>query len=118
MVIAGKSLKAIDFAGLRIFDYTASHDVSSSLAVIDVPAGAHHSEAWSKRSDKFYLVIAGAVLFVLNAVESELATGDFCLVPRGSRFSYSNPTTTLARLVLVHTPSFDLDSEVFVEPRR
>ncbi len=117
MVVTGKSLKPIDFAGLRIFDYTAGRDVSSSLAVIDVPPGAHHAAAWSKRSDKYYLVIAGAILFVLDGVETQLTPGDFCLVPQGSRFSYANPTTTPARLVLVHTPSFDLDSEVFVEPK-
>src|SRR5207244_3093838 len=81
MVVTGKSLKPIDFAGLRIFDYTAGRDVSSSLAVIDVPAGVHHAEAWSKRSDKYYLVIAGAIHFVLDGVDTQLAQGDFCLVP-------------------------------------
>jgi mannose-6-phosphate isomerase-like protein (cupin superfamily) len=116
--IAEKSLNPIDFGGLRIFDYTAGHNLSSSLAVIDVPSGVHHPEAWSKRSDKYYLVISGAILFVLEGVQTELRAGDVCVVPRGSRFSYSNPSTTPARLVLVHTPSFELDSEVFVEPTR
>ena len=116
MFVPGKSLKPIDFNGLRIFDYTAGHDVSSSLAVIDVSAGGQHAEAWSKRSDKYYLVIAGAIRFVLDGVATELVTGDFCLVPQGSRFSYSNASTTLARLVLVHTPNFSLAEEVFVEP--
>jgi mannose-6-phosphate isomerase-like protein (cupin superfamily) len=115
MFVTGESLTPIDFGGLRILDYTAGHDGSASLATIDVPPGAHHAEAWSRRSDKYYLVIAGAVRFVLDGVETELATGDFCLVPRGSRFRYSNGATAPARLVLVHTPSFDLDSEVFVE---
>jgi len=113
MFISGKSLKPIDFAGLRIFDYTAGCDASSSLAIIDVPSGAHHAEAWSKRSDKYYLVIAGMIRFVLEGVETELGTGDFCLVPQGRRFSYSNPATAPARLVLVHTPSFELGAEVF-----
>ena len=116
MLISGKSLKPIDFAGLRIFDYTAGYDLSSSLAILDVPPGAHHAEAWSKRSDKYYLVIAGAIRFVLEGVQTELSTGDFYLVPQGRRFSYSNPGTALARLVLVHTPNFDLGAEVFAEP--
>ena len=64
MFNSGKSLKPIDFAGLRIFDYTAGFDLSSSLAIIEVPPGAHHAEAWSKRSDKYYLVIAGTIGFV------------------------------------------------------
>ena len=101
MFISAKLLKPIDFAGLRIFDYTAGYDLNSSLAVIDVPPGVHHAEAWSKRSDKYYLVIAGTIRFVLDGLQTELGTGDFCLVPQGRHFSYSNPGTALARLVLV-----------------
>ena len=88
MVIAGKSLTSIDFAGLRIFDDTARHDVSSSLAIIDVPPGGHHAEAWSKRSDKYDLVIAGAIRFVLDGRETELITGDFGFVPQGSPYPH------------------------------
>ena len=118
MFIAGKSLNPIDFSRLRIFDYTAGRDFSSSVTVIDAPSCVHHPEAWSKRSDKYYLVISGTILFVLDGVETELSAGDFCVVPRGSRFSYSNPSATIARLVLVHTPRFDLDSEVSVDSKR
>src|SRR5262245_47766697 len=96
MFISGQSLKPIDFAGLIIFDYTAGCEVSSSLAISDVPSGAHHAEAWSKRSDKYYLVIAGMIRFVLEGVENELGTRDFCLVSRGRHFSYSNPAAAPA----------------------
>ncbi|MEW6263030.1 MAG: cupin domain-containing protein [Thermodesulfobacteriota bacterium] len=115
MFVAGGTIRPIDFGGLRIFDYTSGHDLSSSLAVIDVPPGAAHAVAWSKRSDKYYLVIEGALRFMIDDTETDLATGDFCLVRQGRRFSYSNPTSTLSRLVLVHTPNFDLSEEVFVE---
>ena len=118
MFVSGTSLTPIDFAGLRILDYTAGHDLSASVAVIDVPAGGRHAEAWSKRSDKYYLVIAGAIQFVLDGIERELSTGDFCWVPQGSRFRYSNPGITLAKLVLVHAPNFELAQEVFVESPR
>lgn len=43
-----------------------------------------------------------------------MKAGDFCLVKRGRRFSYSNESSEVATLVLVHTPSFDLREEVFV----
>lgn len=62
------------------------------------------------------MFIAGTIRFVLEGVETELSRGDFCLVPQGRRFSYSNTGTALARLVAVHTPSFDLGAEVFAEP--
>jgi mannose-6-phosphate isomerase-like protein (cupin superfamily) len=95
MFVSGKALIPIDFPGLRIFDYTAGHDLSASLALIDVPAGGRHAEVWSKRSDK-YCVVAGAIRFTLDGEETELATGDFCLVPQGARFSYSTAATAPA----------------------
>jgi hypothetical protein len=43
-----------------------------------------------------------------------MKAGDFCFVKRGQRFSYSNQSSDLATLVLVHTPSFDLSEEVLI----
>ena len=44
---------------------------------------------------------------------ADLDAGDFCLVPQGKRFSYSNVGSSLAVLALVYTPSFELNAEVF-----
>jgi mannose-6-phosphate isomerase-like protein (cupin superfamily) len=115
MVLSRDSMSPIDFAGLRIFDYTAGQPFDSSVAAIEVSCGARHAEAWSRRSDKYYLVTAGAIRFVLEGKPHLMAAGDFCFVKRGQRFSYSNEGTEVATLVLVHTPSFDLGDEVFVE---
>ncbi|MCG8589867.1 MAG: cupin domain-containing protein [Proteobacteria bacterium] len=114
MLVRQAALKALDFAGLRIFDYTAGTDLESSLALIEVPPKAAHGEAWSRRSDKYYLVVSGEIRFSLEGDEFALRTGDFCLVERGKRFDYRNDGPAAATLVLVHTPSFDLNSEVFV----
>jgi mannose-6-phosphate isomerase-like protein (cupin superfamily) len=115
MIVKRNAIEAIDFAGLQIYDYTAGHQTQSSLAVIEVLPGAQHPEAWSKRSDKYYYVIAGQVQFVLAGKQYALAAGDFCLVQQGEHFSYQNQTDAPATLLLVHTPSFDLETEVFVE---
>jgi len=104
----------LDFDGLRIFDYTADHALGSSVATIEVEPGARHAEAWSRRSDKYYVVSKGDIRFVLEGKAHSLKAGDFCFIERGRRFSYSNVSTTLATLVLVHTPSFDLREEMFV----
>jgi mannose-6-phosphate isomerase-like protein (cupin superfamily) len=88
--------------------------LSSSLAVIEVPSGGCHAEAWSRRSDKYYLVLSGEVELVLDGESRTLGTGDFCYVKQGRRFSYANKAANVATLVLVHTPSFDLHEEVFV----
>jgi mannose-6-phosphate isomerase-like protein (cupin superfamily) len=114
VIVRRNTLQPIDFGALRIFDYSAGKDFDASLAVIEVPSKARHAEAWSKRSDKYYLVMQGALRFMFDGNESDLKAGDFCFVPRGQRFSYSNDSVETAVLVLVHTPTFRLEDEVFV----
>src|SRR5262245_4984774 len=114
MLRSRSALSPIDFEGLRIFDYTAGEPLGSSVAAIEVAPGATHAEAWSRRSDKYYLVSSGEIRFVLDGEPHVLKAGDFCFVKQGRRFSYANETSALATLVLVHTPSFDLREEVFV----
>lgn len=114
MVISRSAMSPIDFDGLRIFDYTAGRTMGSSVAMVEVASGAQHAEAWSRRSDKYYLVVSGEIHFVLDEEPYLLKTGDFCFIKQGRRFSYSNEARETATLVLVHTPSFDLHEEVFV----
>ena len=114
MFLSRSAMSPIDFEGLRIFDYTAGRPLGSSFAAIEVAPGARHAEAWSRRSDKYYLVSSGEVRFVLDGEPHAMKAGDFCFVKQGRRFSYSNESSELAILVLVHTPSFDLGEEVFV----
>jgi mannose-6-phosphate isomerase-like protein (cupin superfamily) len=113
VIVTRESLTPIVFDGLRIFDYTATQDVGSSLAVVEVPPHARHAVAFSRRSDKYYLVMKGEVRFMLEGREFDLGAGDFCFVRVGQRFSYSNDRSETAMLVLVHTPKFSLESEVF-----
>ena len=118
MKIERDSLEPIDFEGLEIRDYTAGVEVSSSVAEITVPGGARHRRAWSKRSDKYYYVIEGSLSFTVGVTTLDLTVGDCCIVRKGNRFSYRNPTGERARVLLVHTPRFNLAEEVFEdEPR-
>ena len=107
------TMSPVDFDGLLIFDYTAGQSLSSSFAAIEVGPGARHPEGWSRRSDKYYFVSGGEIQFVLDGEPHTMRAGDFCFVKRGQRFSYSNQSSQLATLVLVHTPSFELQDEVF-----
>ena len=115
MIVKHDTVDPIDFDGLRILDYTSELETASSFAVIRVPPGVGHAEAWSKRSDKYYYVADGAIEFTLAGEVHTLTAGDFCVVPQGQRFSYRNNETVEAQLHLMHTPGFDVDSEVFVE---
>lgn len=115
MKIEREFLNAIEFDGLEILDYTADQDCKSSIAEITVPAGARHKRAWSERSDKYYYVIDGGLEFIVDGQAVDLSTGDVCIVHQGVRFSYENRTGVVTRVLLVHTPSFDLADEVFEE---
>ena len=120
MVVLSKirknDLQSIDFDGLKIFDYKADlNDNSSSFAVIDVPDMCNHMTAYSNRSDKYYYVVFGEVCFTIEGNKLIFKEGDFCLIKQGERFSYTNNSGNIAKLVLVHTPRFNLEDEVFIK---
>ena len=116
MLLSRSEMSPVNFDGLRIFDYTAGQSLDVSVATVEVAPGSRHAEAWSRRSDKYYVVGSGQVRFVLEGEARSMNAGDFCLVKKGRRFSYSNDSLETATLVLVHAPSFDLREEVFVDP--
>lgn len=113
MMISRESITPINFEGLEIRDYTDHLHPSSSVAEITVPAGARHRRAWSKRSDKYYFGLQGRLSFTIGDLVVELAAGDLCIIRKGDRFSYENRSDEIARVLLVHTPSFDLSQECF-----
>jgi mannose-6-phosphate isomerase-like protein (cupin superfamily) len=115
MIVQRKSGAAFDFEGVSIVDYTASASTSSSVAHVTVPAGARHRRAVSDRSDKYYVILAGTLAFDLDTAEETLRPGDLCIVDRGTPFGYANRGTETVELLLVHTPSFDLEAEHFLE---
>jgi len=115
MKIARETTVPMDFEGLEIVDYTAGKETSSSFAEISVPAGATHRRAYSKRSDKYYYVVSGHLEFEVDDQSYGLDPGDVSVILKGQRFSYRNMSGYSAKLVLVHTPAFNLESEVFEE---
>jgi mannose-6-phosphate isomerase-like protein (cupin superfamily) len=115
VLIRRSEVQPFDFDGLRIHDYTAGLTVSSSVAVVHVEPGGGHREAWSRRSEKYYFVLSGEIQATVDGEAHELRFGDVLLVRQGQRFAYRNTTTDCASLLLVHSPSFDPEAEVFAE---
>lgn len=113
MIIRKKDILPFDFSGLSIREYTASLSEKSSFAVIQVPPKASHRLSWSKRSDKYYYVLQGCISFSIDGEDHILNEGDFCFLRKGRKFKYENTTEEPASLILVHTPHFILDEEVF-----
>jgi len=98
---------------LRILDYTAKCNERSSFAIIKVPPNIGHQLSWSKRSDKFFYIVEGKIDFFINNNNYTLDKGDFCIIKKGDKFKYKNNTNKVVSLVLIHTPNFDLNEEVF-----
>ena len=113
MIIRKEHAVKIDFDGLNIMDYTSGLDELSSFAVINVPKNVRHKLSWSKRSDKYYYVIEGEIKFSIDSDIVVLYQGDFCIIKKGTRFFYHNESDHDVRLILVHTPDFDINEEVF-----
>ena len=113
MIIKENEVEQFDFDGLKITDYTAKLDENSSFATISVLPQISHKLSWSKRSDKFYYVIDGKIDFTINNENYTLNKGDFCIIKKGDKFTYKNSTQKVASLVLVHTPNFILNEEMF-----
>ena len=116
MMIKGESVTPFNFEGLEIRDYTDDPNLSSSVAEITVPVGVRHRRAWSNRSDKYYLGLEGRLSFTVAGRAFELESGDLCIIHRGDHFSFENRSDEVARVLLVHTPSFELSQEIFEDP--
>lgn len=115
MKIAKASIVPFDYFGLRIVDYTSENKLSSSVAEITIDPGTSHPKAYSKRSDKYYYVVSGNLEFTVENDSYSLAAGDVCIIAKRQKFSYRNTTEDAAKVVLVHTPEFDVQSEVLEE---
>ncbi|MBN2050798.1 MAG: cupin domain-containing protein [Spirochaetales bacterium] len=115
MIVRKNDVQSFDFGGLEIFDYTAGCEEQSSFAVIHVEPKVRHQLSWSKRSDKYYYVVRGRVEFLIQDTKVTLEEGDFCIVRQGEKFYYHNTSDERVTLVLVHTPHFILEEEVYLD---
>ncbi len=118
MFVKRDKIEPVEFYGLSVIDYTARQNNSSSLAEVTVPSGVSHKLSWSNRSDKYYYIVRGNVLFTIDGESCELSAGDACIIRKGERFAYKNTGSDDAVLILVHTPNFLLEDEVFEEPEK
>jgi len=115
MFIKKDDVKPLVFDGLQIFDYTDGLDGKSTLAGIVIPVDAKHKTSWSERSDKYYYMIQGKMRFTVDDKVQELGPGDVCIIAQGSRFRYENAGEAEARMIVMHTPGFQMESERFEE---
>ncbi|MBO0730376.1 MAG: cupin domain-containing protein [Acidimicrobiaceae bacterium] len=113
MVINASSVKGFDFGGLLIRDYTAHTAGNSSVAEILAPVGSGHGRALSRRSAKYYYILEGEVAFEIDGSHYRLSKGDLAVIPVNTPFKYSAAIDSV-RMLLIHTPPFSEDEEVFL----
>ena len=102
-----------DFSGLMIRDLTPDSLDSASVAQIHLAPGTAHPKAKSIRSDKLYVGVEGRVIFDTEDGKVDLEPMDLLLIRKDEWFEYHNAGDGPAALLLIHVPSFQLESEVF-----
>jgi len=115
MIIKSNEIQSINWEGLSITDFTSNQDTLSSFAKIDVSPGNSHKISWSKVSEKYYYILSGQLHFVIENRECMLKGGDLCIVPLKTKFAYINKTNIPVEILLIHTPKFNIENEVFEE---
>jgi len=58
-------------------------------------------------------LIFAFVFYELHFVVAPVVLSDFCVVLKGKHFSYKNIQKKIANLILIHTPSFNINFEKF-----
>ena len=116
MHIQSSSIPPFDWHGLAIQDLSAGLQTRTSIAHISVPPGASHPTAWSRRAEKYYILLAGQLHFYCEGSVYLLEEGDLFQVLQGQRFAYANRTNRPVELLLAHTPRFDPQDDVLEGP--
>ena len=112
-VLQAADLKAIKFHDINIIDYTADLNTEISIALVKVPIGAKHSKAFSERSDKYYFIKKGTILFTRADKKHMLMENDMIIIEKGQHFEYMGITET--EMLLIHYPFYEIAYEKFVK---
>ena len=116
--ISYRNVTPFNFMGLQIRELTPDGLVSASVAEVEITPGARHEAARSIRSDKLYVCIEGSISFHIEERDMKLEPRDLLLIPRGEWFNYHNENDTVSRVILIHIPPFDPESEEFRDPEK
>jgi len=111
--VSYRNITPFDFMGLQIRELTPDGLVSASVAEVEIAPGAKHETARSTRSDKLYICIEGDISFRIEKRDIKLEPRDLLLIRRGEWFEYHNASDTVARVILIHIPPFNPESEEF-----
>ena len=113
MIIKSNEIQSIIWEGLSITDFTSNQNTQSSFAKIEISSGNKHKISWSKVSEKSYYVLTGQLHFMIDNRDYIVNSGDLCIVPLNTKFAYMNKSINPVEILLIHSPKFDIENEVF-----
>lgn len=106
-------INPFDFEGLNIRELTPPDLDFSSVAEIEIPPGHGHRQARSSKCAKIYICTRGVVSFCTDKLRIDLLPMDTILISINKWFSYNNNESEMAKLLLIHSPAFDMNAEEF-----
>jgi mannose-6-phosphate isomerase-like protein (cupin superfamily) len=106
---------------MHVLDETATFKVDArdvagafSLVELQTPPGGGAPSHVHESSDKVLYIVEGVYRLEVDGRAMELYAGGCALVPRGTRFAYTNSGSERARLLVISSPAASRES-VFVE---
>jgi len=73
---------------------------SGSVALINMKT--NHGKVKSTVNDRFYYIIEGDGIFIIDNKESKVEKGDLIVIPKNTEYDFSGKI----QLLLVHVPAF------------
>ena len=109
--------KAFEFGweGLRGWSYNSKEDFSNLSAAYFEVTGKH-GKVKTTKSDRIYYVLDGEGQFEIEDKIISVKKTDVIIIPKNTSYDYWVKTKgEMMKLYLVHSPTFDSESEVGLE---
>jgi mannose-6-phosphate isomerase-like protein (cupin superfamily) len=93
------------FADLWLRELSPEAMQTGSIAEITLPIGMERTPRRSKKVDRVYVVLAGAVEFRVDGATERLGHGDVIHIADGEEYGFFNGGQEEARLLLFRAPA-------------
>jgi len=110
-----KNAHQFSWEGLKGWAYNSTEDFANASAAYFEVTG-RHGKVKTTHSDRIYFVIAGEGEFIVGDETVLVKESDVVIIPQNMPYDYKAKSKVL-KLFLVHTPAYDRDCEVRLEPR-
>ena len=113
MLIKTEHTNEENFRGLKILDYISGMKVPFSFSVITVKKDQSYPPGYSSKSEKFYYVVKGNIVFTIEGEVFEAKKGELILVKKNHMFTYENRYPASVEMILINTPPPTNKTEFF-----